>query len=274
MTIFPWAQLQLSVINSNAITLDRLPREPYRDSQDAYFAVVLLSGDYCLSQDGREVFLRPGDMTLYDATRLHRIQCPRPFRKLIVSVPRPLLRSHVAGVEHCTALRIPGSEGIGAVVSDFVRSIASHAQSLPACEFSALAAHGFDLLARAVSAVCPAGASRARSRSVSISHIKGYLESRIGDASLDSRTVAREIGLSSRYINSLFEGEGTSLMRYLWQRRLTLVRLDLQDSRHSGLRIAEIASRRGFADPSHFGRAYKRRFGEPPRASRNSIVGG
>jgi AraC family transcriptional activator of tynA and feaB len=122
MTITPWGDLQLSAIRSNAISLNRLPREPQLIGQDAYFAVILLAGEYRLRQDGREIYLRPGDMTLYDAARPHRIDCPRPFEKLIVSIPRGLFTTRLTEVEHCTALRIPGNTGIGAVTSDFIRA--------------------------------------------------------------------------------------------------------------------------------------------------------
>ena len=44
------------------------PKEPAKNSHDAYFAVVLLSGSYLLEQNGREAILTPGDVTIYDAT--------------------------------------------------------------------------------------------------------------------------------------------------------------------------------------------------------------
>jgi hypothetical protein len=48
MTIYPWQDLHLSSIRSNAITIERLPNESTKITQDAYLAVVLLSGDYSL----------------------------------------------------------------------------------------------------------------------------------------------------------------------------------------------------------------------------------
>ena len=119
LTIYPWGNLQLSTIQSSAISLERLPREPHFHSQDAYFAVMLLSGDYLLEQNGREVLLKPGDMTIYDATRPHRIHCPGEFTKLIISIPRTVLRDRIADIDRCTALRIPGAQGIGFVAVKF-----------------------------------------------------------------------------------------------------------------------------------------------------------
>jgi AraC family transcriptional regulator, positive regulator of tynA and feaB len=121
MTIYQWNELRLSSIRSNAITIERSLSGPVQNSHDAYFAVVLLSGTYMLKQNGRTVILQPGDMTIYDATRPHRIFCPASFAKLIVSIPRPMLREMAPGVAHCAALRIPGHQGIGAITGDFLR---------------------------------------------------------------------------------------------------------------------------------------------------------
>jgi hypothetical protein len=139
MTFYQWEKLRLSAIRSNAITINRPAHEPYHTSQDNYFGVMLLSGSYLLEQNGRETFLKPGDMAIYDATRPHRIQCSRAFSKLIVTIPRTMMRARLAGVEHCTALRIPGDSGVGAVTSNFIRNAASQAPNMRESEFSSLA---------------------------------------------------------------------------------------------------------------------------------------
>lgn len=47
MWIYPWqAGVRLSPIQSNAITIERLPQEPFQSSRDNYFIVVLTSGKY------------------------------------------------------------------------------------------------------------------------------------------------------------------------------------------------------------------------------------
>jgi len=220
MAIHPWEDLRLSVIRSSAISIQRLADEPYQASQDAYFAVVLLSGRYALEQQGREVFLEPGDIAFYDATRPHRIRCPESFSKLIVSIPRALLSNRMAGMEHCTALRIPGHEGLGLVASQFLRCAAGQAGGLNPREFLPLAQPSLDLLTMAAASVRPLDISRFRSRSLSLHRVKDFVERHLADPNLNTTLVTKAVGLSSRYVNDLFEDEGTSLMRYVWQRRL------------------------------------------------------
>lgn len=265
MTFYPWDALRLDVIRSNAITINRYAHEPHHASQDTYLAVALLSGNYLLEQNGREVFLQPGDMTIYDTTQPHRIHCSREFSKLLVSIPRSMLRSRLAGVEHCTAVRIPGDQGIGAVTANLIHSTARQAATLKQSEFTALAENSLDLLTLSLASVRPQNYTLSRSRSLSLARVKDFVERHLQDADLDTLQVAIGTGLSARYINDLFRDENTSLMRFVWQRRLEHCRQDMLSPLHNGHRISEIALHWGFNDFSHFSRAFKQRFGCAPR---------
>lgn len=268
MTIFSWADLRLSAIRSNEITLERLPREPASISQDAYFVVILLSGNYSLRQSGREVFLSPGDLTLYDATLPHRVRCPEKFSKLIVSIPRTLLRQRLAGVDNCIARRICGSQGIGAIASEFIRATVGQTGRLDLNQFSALSEHALDLLTLALVSVRPMKYQLSRNRAATLYRVKQYVERNLANPGLTPVDVAAATGLSIRYINSLFHDERTSLMRYLRIRRLECCQRDLTDPLQANRRISEIAFHWGFNDTAHFSRAFKEQFGHTPSESR------
>lgn len=272
MTFYDWNKLRLSVIRSHAITLERLSGEPYHNNQDNYFAVLPLSGSYSLEQNGREVFLQPGDMAIYDATRPHRLQCSHNFSKIILAIPRTLLRERLAGVESCMALRIPGNVGMGAVTSTFLQSSASQASALDVNTFSALSEQALELLTLALASVRPQSINLSRSRSISLNLVKDFIENHLSDSTLDSRMIAAGVRLSVRYINDLFRDEQTSVMRYVWRRRLEHCRKALQNPALDTLQISEIAYRWGFNDLSHFSRVFRQRFGFSPRDLRQCRV--
>lgn len=198
MTIYPWKDLRLSSIRSNAIALERSPKEPSRNSHDACFAVVLLSGAYMLEQGGREVVLRPGDMTLYDATRPHCIFCPQSFSKLIVSIPRPILKDRGAGVEDRLARLIPGNEGIGSVIVSFLRSAAAHAAEMRGSEFLSLSDHCLDLTGLALASASADKVPKSRHRAMLLERVKEFVERNLGDPNMSAASVARGVGISSR----------------------------------------------------------------------------
>lgn len=271
MTFYPWDRLRLDVIHSDALTINCFAHEPHLASQDNYLGVVLLSGSYLLEQNGREVFLKPGDMTIYDTTQQHRIHCPRSFSKLLVSIPRTMLRSRLAGVEHCTALRIPGNQGVGLVTANLIHTTAKQAATLNPNEFTAMADNFLDLFTLSLSSVRPQSYTLSRSRSLSLAQVKGFVERHLTDSTLDTPKVVIGTGLSARYINDLFRDDNTSLMRYVWHRRLVHCHQDMLSPLHNGHTISEIALRWGFNDLSHFSRAFRQCFGCAPRELRQEI---
>ncbi|MDD4913536.1 MAG: helix-turn-helix domain-containing protein [Methylococcales bacterium] len=263
--IFPLAGLQLSSIHSSAISIEKRPGDPDHGGQDAYFAVVLLSGRYHLQQDGREASLQPGDMLIYDAMRPHRIHCPDHFSKLIFAIPRPALKHRFRPADACTAVRMAGHAGMGAVASGFLRSWAAEIERLTADELRNLSQQSIDLLAWSLAAIAPTGSPVSLGQAATLTRVKAAIEPHLSNPLLNSEMIAAMVSLSPRYINSLFAREELSLMRYVLLRRLELCHGDIQHGRHGGLRITEIAFRRGFNDLSHFSRAFRQRFGVSPR---------
>lgn len=77
--------------------------------------------------------------------------------------------------------------------------------------------------------------------------------------------MASTLKLSPRYINKLFEADGTSLSRYIWRRRIERAATDLRDPAMRALGISAIAMALGFNDLSHFSRVFRQRFGMSPR---------
>ncbi len=265
MTIYGGKDVRLSSIRSNAISIEKPERPSLPDSHDVYLAAVLLSGEYFLEQDGRQVSLKPGEMTVYDATRPHKIYCPGKFSKLIVSLPRAATRAFSPEVDRCAALRVAGAAGVGAMAVSYIRSFAAHAGELTGESFDAMASHCADLIA--LSLLEPSEHRRIdRGRQATLRRVKRFIESRLGDPRLDPAMAAQTLGLSSRYLNSLFEAEGLSLMRYVWARRLENCRRDL--CADACAPIGELAYRWGFNDLSHFSRAFRRRFGQSAREMR------
>lgn len=263
-TIYPWQQLKLSTVFSNGIRIERMKVEPYAASQDNYLAVLLLSGRYMLAQDGRETFLQPGEMTIYDATKPHLIHCPERFSKVLVSVPRKLMRERFSGVELCTAQKVSGKAGIGAVAANLIHSIVSQLDQLDMTTFNHLSEGALDALILALSTVRPQHYELSRSRAFTLQAAKSFIERHLADPHLNPDKVAQSVKCSPRYINMLFQDENTSLMRYVLSQRLSHCYDALANNTNQSPRISDIAFKWGFNDVSHFSRAFKQRFNATP----------
>lgn len=260
-----WGEMRITDVHANAQSVQRRLSVARCEEQDSYFAVLLLAGTELVEQDGRETVLHPGDMTVYDATRPHRLIFSSDFRKLILNIPRYALRERVAGMERFTTLRIPARQGVAAVTSEFLKSFANNAAHLSTSETAGLAKQALDLLALTIASVRPEDSCFSRTRSMSLCRVKAFVEQHLTDPALSAGAVSRGVGLSSRYTNKLFEDEDSSLMRYVWKRRLACCRNDLRDPAYAHRRLSEIAMRWGFNDLSHFSRAFRQQFGLSPR---------
>jgi AraC family transcriptional regulator, positive regulator of tynA and feaB len=94
---------------------------------------------------------------------------------------------------------------------------------------------------------------------------KRWADERLADRGLTPAALAREFNVSVRTLQRAFAATGAGVAAYIRDRRLERARRDVAAG---GLSVTEIAARWHFADGSHLTRAYKRRYGHPPSASR------
>lgn len=94
-------------------------------------------------------------------------------------------------------------------------------------------------------------------------------------ANLDSQAlsvqaVARQQALTPRYVNMIFEGEGTTFSAFVLQQRLMPARSTLVGRRYAGSTVSEIAFAAGFSAHLAFQCSFRRRFGATPTQIREA----
>lgn len=105
-------------------------------------------------------------------------------------------------------------------------------------------------------------------KALTLTRVKRHVLEHLHDPELNPMLIEQSIGISSRYINKLFEAEEASLMRYVWNLRLERCAQDLANPQCAALRVSDVALRWGFNDMSHFSRVFRERFAMSPRAWR------
>jgi AraC-like DNA-binding protein len=127
-------------------------------------------------------------------------------------------------------------------------------------------AHIHDLIALSVGASRDAaeiakcrGASAARLRA-----IKQDIADRLGDPGLSTAAIASRQGINPRYVQRLFELEGTTFTDYVLGQRLAFAYRLLSDPLRAGAKISAIALDAGFGDLSYFNRTFRRRYSVAP----------
>jgi AraC-like DNA-binding protein len=152
----------------------------------------------------------------------------------------------------------------------FLRAVAGTIDQLDPVDLGAIEAAVTAILSVPVAAK---QAPAARGTRASFQRFIRSIEPRLPDPALSLAGIAKEQGVSERYLRRLFETNGTRFGNYVRARRLEHCKADLDDPALSGEPVASIGFRWGFNDPAHFSRAFREEFGLPPRAYRETRRG-
>jgi len=108
---------------------------------------------------------------------------------------------------------------------------------------------------------------------VQMHRVRQTIEVLLAEPELTLRRVADEDGVSPRYLQKLFAGQGQSFTGYVRGRRLERCRADLASPACAQLSISEICFRWGFNGSAHFSRAFRSAYGQSPREYRRAAIG-
>jgi AraC-like DNA-binding protein len=90
------------------------------------------------------------------------------------------------------------------------------------------------------------------------------IETRFSEPALSTDMVARAIGLSRRYLNTLLLESGRTFAERVLELRLQKACALLADVRKDATKVSDIALAAGFNDVSYFNRRFRARFGASP----------
>lgn len=260
--------LQVARIRSRPQAVSRTAPLVARSPGDVFFVNLPLSPGTSGCQGGRSARLEPGDFVMLDGSRPFELQFSRPFEQVSVMVPHDILAPALRGRDVATGLRVCGRNGVGAVASHAIRSVARRCDAIGEAEGRELAHCLAELIALAV------GGARTAPRRLDRRHVFQALldaaERGLDDPDLSPSVVAEQVGVSVRHLHQLFAENGTTFGRWVLQRRLDLCHRDLLDPGLCDWTVAELAARRGLSDPSYFSRAFKARYGATPRELRRT----
>jgi AraC-like DNA-binding protein len=267
----PFGRAQVSEVIAGKQLVTRSRHQLARSSEDCFLISLQLAGRGLVQQDDRSALIGPGDFALYDSTRSYTLTFEEDFRQLVLKAPRSLLLERLDFPERCTATRIAGSTGMGRVASEFLRTVALEAPTLLPHEIERMlntlidvfaAAFGHSLVNQPISPTSHCAAQLVR--------IRMFIEDHLRDPELSPEKVAAAHGISTRYLSKLFESTGSTVAKWIWERRLERIARDLRDPDLGAHSVSAIAFGWGFNNMSHFSRSFKSRFGVPPRERRTA----
>lgn len=264
----PDAHADASVVRMAATVCGTVRRIPalLHDGDDDVLLHIHEAGRRTVSQLGREATAEPGGGVFVSNAEICTHFLPTPSRFAIVRVPIKPLMALAPRVEDAFARSLPPDAGVLRLLMKYL-DVLDDARALSTLELQrAIATHIYDLCALAIGATRDAvelakgrGLRAARMRT-----IKADIARNLETGDVSAAALARSQRISPRYIQKLFEGEGTTLSRFVLNQRLARVHRMLADPLQADLTISAIAYRTGFGDLSTFNREFRRRFGATP----------
>lgn len=217
-------------------------------------------GTLNVEQAGQSRSVAAGSMIVVDPNVPFFESCTHRLLMTVLWIPRLSLRDRGISATLST-LYVPELEDPDVLaVRDLIFSTLQNSTHVTTSFSARMGEHLLDVMDVLLDASQSTG--RDARREMSLQLVKRYVQGHYDDPTLSAESVAEEIGYSPNYINRLLRAEGTSLMRYVWEMRLQKAAALLVSAPR--LNVSEVAYRCGFADPAHFSRAFRTRFGKKP----------
>lgn len=255
------------------------PHAAYRDhrtiSEDDtgfYVLTLQLEGRIRIEQDERIAALEPGLFALYDSSRPAVLTVGEDYRSTCIRFPKTAIASHHGDrLAELTARPMACDPGLNDAVWSTILGVNRNLESLGVhghtTVHSLMTLVGTMLLGELGSHVPPS-----RPEEEQLERVLDHIDAHLSDSDLDPGRIAAAHFLSPRSLHALFERTGTTVARYIRQRRIERCRLDLADPALAQVPASAIGARWGFAGPSHFGQVFKRETGLTPAQFRKQAL--
>jgi len=265
---------QISALRIARLSIDGIIAQPRGDGlvRGRYLKVLLVTkGQSRIWQDGRPVTLGAGTWAMYDPARPYRIDSTGPFDCVALAMPTGLL--------HMSQSFDPEAFSRAHPIRGNMR-LALDAMSF--CLDSNLDEDQDDLTAtgQAILTLIDAGirhytrvtcvTGSAQREASLLSRVEQQIRACYPDPEFTIERLAETLQVSRRSLYNALQSQGQTPYKIIQQYRLEASSRALGDDAQSHKSVTDIAWESGFADPTHFSRLFRQRFGMTPTEYRTS----
>jgi AraC-like DNA-binding protein len=235
------------------------------DARNGYVVYMSLRGSIELSQFGRKELYEPLSAAMLSTSDpLLHTKCGDNDTACLV-LPREFVDQRVLRGEDLCARPSGRTSGVHRLFADTMLAFQRDASAMTDNEFSAALR-----LVSELALLCISGSREVMSnlrsvRTSNLARVKRVMRIRSGDPGLTLSSVARECGLSLRYLHDLFKDDGRTAREYLMGERLMQARRMLESAADNAFTVTSVSMACGFSNSSQFSTVFRRAFGLSPR---------
>ncbi|AJE38770.1 helix-turn-helix domain-containing protein [Streptomyces nodosus] len=265
----PLGAVQVSAMAYSSFLTRRTPKLIRASDPEILAFGVTNSGPHAIEQSRNRAALRPGELLLFESSR--------PFDtyadggNILIQFPRTLLPLAARHVDHLICRPLPGDQGIGRLLTNFLTHLTDGSTSYTPHDAARLGTVGLDLVTAALAHFLERENDipcESRQR-VLYMRITSFIERHLGDTTLTAGEIAAAHHISVRSLHRLFQQHGVTVRSWIRGQRLERCRRDLADPLKRHVPIQAIAARWGFAHPADFTRAFRTLHGITPSGYRD-----
>jgi AraC-like DNA-binding protein len=239
------------------------------DGNDDVVLAINRSGSVVVNSNGREQSLGDGEAIVLsggEAASFHRTSLGRSFA---LRVPRTMFESTVVSLDDALMRPIPSDRGALKLMEDYAGWLLN-AGNIDHQLLNISVRHIQDLLALTIGPTADfADTARTRGlRAARLKLAKSFIVAHSSRRDLSVSAVATSLSVTPRYVQRLFEADGTTFSEFLTGQRLARAHRLLCEPSSSPTAISTIAYDVGFGDLSYFNRCFRRQYGVTPREVR------
>jgi len=264
----------------------RSPRMVRQSDPELYHLTLLIDGELALEHAGRTESFGPRTLHLAESSRPYDL---RPYhdgpaddgqrpviRGVGVDFPRALLPVSPRRVRELLGRGLPGQEGVGALLMDFLTSVERQATTLRPSDAPRLGTVVLDLVSAWCAQVLDAEAalSRETRQRALVESIRAFMRQNLHNPDLTPPVIAAAHHISLSYLHRIFqqESQGETVAAWIRRRRLEGAHRDLADPSLRGTPIQTVAARWGIPRASDFTRAFRAAYGLSPTEYRQQAL--
>jgi AraC-like DNA-binding protein len=251
----------------NVMSPARFQRTPKLagDGNDQIGLVVAATGGTA-SQRRRELEAHAGEAFIMNAAEPGAFVSPAPLRCFHLHIPRALLAPFVVDLDGAALRPIPRSSEPLRYLLNYVSFLRTDRTLSDPHVARIVVVHLRDVIALMLGATAEAAViAQARGlRAARLKAIMAFVSRKSADQRLTLQAVAGAHRVTPRYVQRLFEAEGTTFSAFLLNQRLANAHRILTGPGRDGRSVSAIALEAGFGDISYFNRCFRRRFSASP----------
>jgi AraC-like DNA-binding protein len=246
-------------------------RQLVADGDDSLGLMVNRSGVVGVSARGRNVRLHPGDAVLTSAEDVTTFERYSLGYCVSLRVPRRVLAPLIVDIDDVVMRHLPAqTTGLRLFIDYATALVRERALATPALQRVGVA-HLHELVARVLGATAEVDelAGRSGVRAARLRKMKSFIVNNCGQQDLSVASVAGQFGVTTRYLQRLFEADGKTFSSFVTEQRLKRAHRMLREPDFAGRPVSSIAYDVGFGDLSYFNRCFRRAYGATPSGVRS-----